>query len=348
MRSDVVAQLRSDELRRVLAQRKLLLVLDLDHTLLNSARAQDVRARWGAPHTLLLTAPSQVDAASLEALHAATHTEMQRPGGPELYELKFMRMWTKLRPGARALLAAASPLCEVLVYTMGDRAYAAEMARLLDPQGLLLRAGRVISAGDSTKSGVKDLDVVLGDARAVLVLDDTRGVWPRHSENVIVPDRYHYFPSSASAHGGAAAASLLAQGRDESEAEGTLAALSRLIARVHCAFFAGADAERLGDVRHHLRCQRVQVLAGCVLVFSGLIPQGSNAEKHPLWRLAVELGATASTDQRADGTHLVTPAMGTEKGRWAAREGLLCVKPAWLHACSARWEHTAEEPYLPG
>ncbi len=41
----MVAKLRSDELRRVLAQRKLLLILDLDHTLLNSARVQDVRAR---------------------------------------------------------------------------------------------------------------------------------------------------------------------------------------------------------------------------------------------------------------------------------------------------------------
>ena len=37
------ARLRGDETRRTRAGRKLLLVLDLDHTLLNSARAQDVR-----------------------------------------------------------------------------------------------------------------------------------------------------------------------------------------------------------------------------------------------------------------------------------------------------------------
>jgi len=44
VREEVVNQLRNDELRRVLAQRKLLLILDLDHTLLNSARITDVRA----------------------------------------------------------------------------------------------------------------------------------------------------------------------------------------------------------------------------------------------------------------------------------------------------------------
>jgi hypothetical protein len=36
--------MRADEQRRVLGSRKLFLILDLDHTLLNSARAQEVRA----------------------------------------------------------------------------------------------------------------------------------------------------------------------------------------------------------------------------------------------------------------------------------------------------------------
>jgi RNA polymerase II C-terminal domain phosphatase-like 3/4 len=43
VRSDVVAGHRAAEHARTLAARKLLLVLDLDHTLLNSARACDVR-----------------------------------------------------------------------------------------------------------------------------------------------------------------------------------------------------------------------------------------------------------------------------------------------------------------
>jgi RNA polymerase II C-terminal domain phosphatase-like 3/4 len=248
-------RLRADEQRRVLSARKLFLVLDLDHTLLNSARAVDL------------------DAASLAALHTATHSEAARAGGPQLYELRYLRLWTKLRPGARALLAAAAPLCEVLIYTMGDRGYAVEMARLLDPEGSLLRPGRLIAAQDCTQSGLKDLDVVLGSAEAVLILDDTPGVWRRHAANVIVAERYHYFPCSVRGHGGEGGAAWLPRGEDESEEDGTMAALLRLIRRVHAAFFddtgAGGSADAPPqDVRPLLGAMRAAVLHGCVIVFS--------------------------------------------------------------------------------
>ena len=41
------------------------------------------------------------------------------------------------------------------------------------------------SQGDSTQRWVKDLDVMLGAESAVLILDDTEGVWPRHSANLL-------------------------------------------------------------------------------------------------------------------------------------------------------------------
>jgi RNA polymerase II C-terminal domain phosphatase-like 3/4 len=199
--------------------------------------------------------------------------EEARPGGPELYDLRYMRMWTKLRPGARALLAGASPLTEIMVYTMGDRAYAVEMARLLDPGGGLLRRGRLIAAPDSRTSGLKDLDVVLGAASAVLILDDTPGVWRRHADNVITAERYHFFPCSPRGHGGDASQSWLANSADEDEADGVLAALLRVIQRVHAAFFDGdggalATAPEQRDVRPLLRGLRSAVLQSCVLVFS--------------------------------------------------------------------------------
>jgi len=44
---------------------------------------------------------------------------------------------------------------------------------------------RRTSQGDSTQRSVKDLDVVLGRERTVLILDDTEGVWPRHRDNLV-------------------------------------------------------------------------------------------------------------------------------------------------------------------
>ena len=39
--------------------------------------------------------------------------------------------------------------------------------------------------GDSTQLHVKSLDVVLGAEMAVLIVDDTAGVWPQHSRNLL-------------------------------------------------------------------------------------------------------------------------------------------------------------------
>ena len=309
-------------------------MLDLDHTLLNSARASDL------------------DEPTLAALREQTQSEPQRPGGPQLYELRYCRLWTKLRPGARELLREASSLCEVLVYTMGDKGYAHEMARLLDPEGGLLRAGRLISAGDSTKGGLKSLDVVMGDARSCIVLDDSPGVWKGHTANVVVPDRYHFFPSSATSVGEQAAAAHLPRRTDEQEPDGTLFAIMRLIRRVHDQFFAadagGGEGGEGPDVRPLLAQQRARVLAGCVLLFSAVIPRGMAAETHPLWRLALGLGA-ACVVEVGEGvprpTHLVASSQGTEKGRWADREGVPSVTPAWLRKCGANWERAPEADF---
>ena len=89
--------------------------------------------------------------------------------------LDFMHMMTKLRPYVRTFLKEASEMFEMYIYTMGDRAYALEMAKLLDPQREYFSA-RVISRDDGTHRHQKGLDVVLGQESAVLILDDTENV----------------------------------------------------------------------------------------------------------------------------------------------------------------------------
>jgi RNA polymerase II C-terminal domain phosphatase-like 3/4 len=80
---------------------------------------------------------------------------------------------------------------------MGNKLYANEMAKVLDPTGTLF-AGRVISRGDDgdpfdsdervPKS--KDLDGVLGMESAVVIIDDSVRVWPHNRHNLIVVERY--------------------------------------------------------------------------------------------------------------------------------------------------------------
>lgn len=89
--------------------------------------------------------------------------------------LAFMNMMTKLRPYVHTFLKEASEMFEMYIYTMGDRPYALEMAKLLDPSREYFNA-RVISRDDGTQRHQKGLDVVLGKESAVLILDETENV----------------------------------------------------------------------------------------------------------------------------------------------------------------------------
>ena len=56
-------------------------------------------------------------------------------------------MLTKLRPFVRKFLEEASNMFEMYIYTMGDKAYAIEIAKLLDP-GNVYFGSKVISNSD--------------------------------------------------------------------------------------------------------------------------------------------------------------------------------------------------------
>jgi hypothetical protein len=162
------------------------LVLDLDHTLLNSVTYNELDEEQGklleAWHAHERQPGSGADGPLTEAQGAAAGSDATAPaarsaadadaavssgGGADgalLHHLRHIRMWTKLRPYVYEFLAAASELYELYVYTMGAKAYAAEMVRLLDPAGTLglSQSDRVIGKEDSTASHTKDLDVILG------------------------------------------------------------------------------------------------------------------------------------------------------------------------------------------
>ncbi len=48
---------------------------------------------------------------------------------------------------------------------------------------------------------MKNLDVVLGNERLAIVVDDTDGVWPAHRANLLQIERYIFFPACAGRFG---------------------------------------------------------------------------------------------------------------------------------------------------
>ena len=356
---DEINRIKGEERAAMLSARKLVLVLDLDHTLLNSAtvhemtptalRALEVRHAEAARAAAEPGAAPDDEAAARRAIAAGS-------AETGLHVLEHIGMWTKLRPGLAAFLAAAAERYELYVYTMGARRYAWEMAALIDPLGTygLMQKDRVIAKEDSTCSSIKSLDVVLGSEETVVIVDDTLAVWQRYADQVLVPRRYHFFDSSARRDAAGAFASgdtapkmpEATRAAPAAAEEGTAAAaeeppvdrsawpwheaedtqlehLSRALAQIHDNFFAAHDAGSGGGgdqphARKAVAAVRRRILDGVTVLFTGVIPLHSRQppEKHHAWRLAVDLGAKVVTAVGPSVTHVVAGRDGTDKVRW--------------------------------
>ena len=385
-----VRRIKAEECRALLARRKLSLVLDLDHTLLNSAMYSELNQEQGekleAWHDKVrgigiggekeagASAEEGAAAASGEASGAAAGSSSSGAAAgasgdgdgdgdgvdgedgtpkPMLHHLRHIFMWTKLRPYVHEFLKAASERYELYVYTMGAKAYAKEMVNLLDPTGSLGLSGnsdRVIGKEDSTESHTKDLDVILGSERTTLIVDDSPAVWPRFKAQLLVPRRYHFFPSSSSKDGSLPEGFQppLITEDDEPAEDGQLHAILTALINIHTHYFAGLDgaaasasldASQPPHVSDSVRAIRRQVLKGKTLVFSHVIPldQQKTPEKSAEYRLATELGATMTNTLGSKVTHVVAGSDGTDKVRWARSHKVHAVSIDWLASCSYLW-----------
>ncbi|PON51919.1 FCP1-like phosphatase [Parasponia andersonii] len=307
---------RLEEQNKMFEARKLCLVLDLDHTLLNSAKFVEV------------------DPLHEEILRKKEEQDREKPHR-HLFRFPHMGMWTKLRPGVWNFLEKASKLYELHLYTMGNKLYATEMAKVLDPTGVLF-AGRVISRGDDgdpfdgdervPKS--KDLEGVLGMESAVVIIDDSVRVWPHNKLNLIVVERYTYFPCSRRQFG-LPGPSLLEIDHDERPEDGTLASSLLVIERIHQNFFNHESLEE-ADVRNILASEQRKILAGCRIVFSRVFPVSEvNPHLHPLWQTAEQFGAVCTTQIDDQVTHVVANSPGTDKGELGYFQWKIC-RSSWL------------------
>ncbi|WVZ51525.1 hypothetical protein U9M48_002664 [Paspalum notatum var. saurae] len=323
---------RITEQHKMFSARKLCLVLDLDHTLLNSAKFIEV----DPIHEEILRKKEEQDR-SLPERH--------------LYRFHHMNMWTKLRPGIWNFLEKASKLFELHLYTMGNKLYATEMAKVLDPTGALF-AGRVISRGDDgdpfdsdervPKS--KDLDGVLGMESAVVIIDDSVRVWPHNRHNLIVVERYTYFPCSRRQFG-LPGPSLLEIDRDERPEDGTLASSLAVIERIHRNFFSHPNLNE-ADVRSILASEQRRILAGCRIVFSRVFPIGDTSPHlHPLWQTAEQFGAVCTNQIDDRVTHVVANSLGTDKVNWALSTGRFVVHPGWVEASALLYRRANEHDF---
>jgi len=93
-----------------------------------------------------------------------------------------------------------------------------------------------------------------------------------------------------------------------------------------------------------------EVLAGCTIAFTGVIPRNVVPEKSEIWQLAESFGAICVNDLSEKVTHLVTAAMGTEKmhkgAKLAQKTGMYIVWLPWLQQSIALWKREPEVGFM--
>ncbi|KAI9321216.1 hypothetical protein BX666DRAFT_1899793 [Dichotomocladium elegans] len=165
-------RLERENTNRLLHERKLSLILDLDQTV--------VHATWD---------PTVGDWMNDEnnANHPATKDirKFTLPGSSLVY-------YIKLRPGLSEFLEQVSKHYEFHIYTMGTRHYAEAVAREIDPENKLFR-GRVLSRDESGSITQKKIQRLFPcDTSMVVALDDRSDVWS-FSPNLIKIKPYEFF-----------------------------------------------------------------------------------------------------------------------------------------------------------
>lgn len=103
----------------------------------------------------------------------------------------------------------------------------------------------------------------------------------------------------------------------------------------------------LFDVRHIIPHMQRKVLAGCVILFSGIIPNFQKPEANEFWILATMFGAKCVKTLGPHVTHVVTAQATTEKVYHALRlPGVKVVWKEWLKHSIDMWQRQDDELYI--
>jgi len=166
--------------RRLLKNRKLSLVVDLDQTVIHACIEPTVGEWQSDP-----TSPNYEAVKDVKAFQLSDE-------GPRSVALGCW-YYIKMRPGLKEFLSRVSEMYELHVYTMGTRAYATNIAKIIDPEKKLF-GDRIISRDENGSVTAKSLARLFPvDTKMVVIIDDRADVWPNNRPNLIKVHPYDFF-----------------------------------------------------------------------------------------------------------------------------------------------------------
>ena len=163
--------------RRLLDARKLSLVVDLDQTIIQ-ATVDPTVAEWQKD-------PENPNYEAVKNVRAFQLLD-EGPGARGCW------YYIKLRPGLEEFLQTISRYYELHIYTMGTRAYAENIAKIIDPERNIF-ADRILSRDESGSLTAKNLKRLFPvDTKMVVIIDDRGDVW-QWTPNLIKVSAYDFF-----------------------------------------------------------------------------------------------------------------------------------------------------------
>ena len=108
-----------------------------------------------------------------------------------------------------------------------------------------------------------------------------------------------------------------------------------------------SDLQFVPDIASVMPSMKRRVLAGVVLVFSGVLPLGTNVHEADIAVWAATFGARIVEKVTREVTHVIAARAGTAKVKQANRRGgIKVVTTNWLLECIAQWRRLSENAYL--
>lgn len=170
-----------DSKQRLLNAKKLSLIVDLDQTVIHTTCERTI-AEWKEdPNNPNYEAVKDVQGFQLaddNVAHVAANW-----------------YYVKMRPGLADFFENMSKLYEMHIYTMATRAYAQEVARIIDPQRKYF-GDRILSRDENYTDKLKSLHRLFpNNTDLAVIIDDRADIWG-YCENLVRVPVFNFFPGA--------------------------------------------------------------------------------------------------------------------------------------------------------
>eukprot|EP00357_Protocruzia_adherens_P016656 CAMPEP_0115038644 /NCGR_PEP_ID=MMETSP0216-20121206/43539_1 /TAXON_ID=223996 /ORGANISM="Protocruzia adherens, Strain Boccale" /LENGTH=705 /DNA_ID=CAMNT_0002419099 /DNA_START=258 /DNA_END=2375 /DNA_ORIENTATION=+ len=319
---------QKDRKTNLLKKKKMILVLDLDHTLI---------------HTIEVGRNN----------NSGSSLKTEKPRNDEdVFEFTMDRInyRVKLRPHLDLFLHVLSQKFELYVYTNGTKSYAEEICKILERKYPYF-GGRIVSREKNLDHATNphDLRSQMGKTLKnlfpsltdmVLVVDDRDDFWP-NCENLVKIYPFRYFKGE----------DVNNSTQDHSEPDPnarkdqTLFFLMLALIKIHVIYFQILDERDEADVIAILSRVRATVFENCKFLFSGAFPHTIRPQESLECNLSKVFGAEFCTILDSSVTHLVAAHPGTEKAIKAKDMNIPVVHLSWFHLSSRYWHQLKVENF---